>query len=97
MTRTIPWGPSESAPPLTATLLNIAAALLRKASELLEGRAVRVAQAAHAEAIAAAEELLAASSETVEFHCLHRDAGAPEGALYVNGELVGFVSGVSRL
>ena len=97
MTRTMPWGPNESAPPLTATLLNIAAALLRKASELLEHRAVRLAQGAHAEAAAAAEELLAASSETVEFHCLHRDAGAPEGALYVNGELVGFVSGVSRL
>ena len=30
----------------------------------------------------------------VEFH---GDAGAPEGALYVNGELVGHVLGVSRL
>lgn len=97
MTRTMPWGPSESAPPLTATLLNIGAALLRKASDLLELRAARVAHAAQVEAAAAAEELLAASTESVEFHCLHRDAGAPEGALYVNGELVGFVSGVSRL
>jgi hypothetical protein len=97
MTRTMPWGSSESAPPLAATLLNIAAALLRKASELLEGRAARVAHAARAEAIAAAEELLAASTDTVEFHSFHRDAGAPEGALYINGELVGFVSGVSRL
>lgn len=36
-----------------------------------------------------------ASDETViEFH---GDAGAPEGALYVNGELVGRVLGVSRL
>jgi hypothetical protein len=93
----MPWGPSESAPPITATLLNILAAVLRKASELLESRAARVAQAAQAEAIAAAEELLAASLESVEFHGFHREAGAPEGALYVNGELVGFVSGVSRL
>lgn len=97
MTRTMPWGSGESAPPLMATLLNIAAAVLRKASDLLESRAARVALAAQAEAIAAAEELLAAGVEHVEFHAYSRDAGAPEGALYVNGELVGFVSGVSRL
>lgn len=30
----------------------------------------------------------------IEFHC---DAGAPEGALYVNGELVGHLVGVNRL
>jgi hypothetical protein len=82
---------------LTATLLNIGAALLRRASDMLEKRAARLALAAQAEAMAAAEELLAASTDTVEFHSFHRDAGAPEGALYVNGELVGFVSGVSRL
>lgn len=97
MTRTMPWGPNETAPPLSATLLNLVAALLRKASELLETRAARVAQAAQAEALAAAEELLAASAESVEFHAFHRDAGAPEGALYVNGELVGFIAGVNRL
>lgn len=97
MTRTMPWGPSESAPPLSATLLKIAAALLRKSGDVLERRAARVAQAAQAEAIAAAEELLASSAHSVEFHSFHRDAGAPEGALYVNGELVGFVSGVNRL
>lgn len=33
----------------------------------------------------------------VEFHAFHLDGGAPEGALYVDGELVGFVQGVSRL
>jgi hypothetical protein len=27
----------------------------------------------------------------------HAEAGAPEGALYVNGEFVGYVPGVSRL
>jgi hypothetical protein len=28
---------------------------------------------------------------------VHRDAGAPEGALYVNGVLIGVISGVTRL
>jgi hypothetical protein len=27
----------------------------------------------------------------------HADAGAPEGALYVNGKLVGHIQGVQRL
>lgn len=27
----------------------------------------------------------------------YAEAGAPEGALYVNGELIGYVSGVTRL
>ena len=94
MTRTMPWGASDSAPPWSATLLNLLAALLRKASEMLAGRAARVAAAAQAEAAAAAEELL---TQTVEFHPLHRDAGAPEGAVYVNGELVGYIEGVRKL
>lgn len=33
----------------------------------------------------------------VEFHPYHRESGAPEGALYVDGELVGYVAGVTRL
>jgi hypothetical protein len=33
----------------------------------------------------------------VEFHAMYREAGAPEGALYVDGELVGYVRGVTRL
>ena len=96
MTRTMPWGASES-PPFSATALNLMAAALRAASELLERRAARFAEAAAAEAQAAAEELLHASVSTVEFHPLFRDAGAPEGALYVNGKLVGVISGVDRL
>jgi hypothetical protein len=97
MTRTMPWGPAELAPPLSATLLNLLAALLRAASDLLARRATRLAEAAQADAQAAAEELLSASAQMVEFHALHRDAGAPEGALYVNGRLVGTISGVTRL
>lgn len=97
MTRTMPWGPGETAPPWSATLLNLLAAVLRRASSMLETRAARLAEAAQAEARAAAEELLQAGAHTVEFHAVHRDAGAPEGALYVNGLLVGTISGVTRL
>ena len=97
MTRTMPWGPGELAPPLSATLLNFLAALLRKASDLLARRAKRLSEAAEAEAAAAAAELLASNVHTVEFHPMYRDAGAPEGALYINGVLVGTISGVTRL
>jgi hypothetical protein len=97
MTRTMPWGPGETAPPWSATLLNLLAAVLRSASNVLEGRATRLADAAYAEAAAAAEQLLEASVQSVEFHPMYRDGGAPEGALYVNGVLVGLVSGVQRL
>ncbi len=96
MTRTLPWAASTSAP-LSATALNLLAAALRAASELLERRAARLAEAARAEAQAAAEELLRAGAHTVEFHSFHGDAGAPEGALYVDGWLVGVIDGVLRL
>jgi len=96
MTRTMPWGASDSAP-FSATALNLVAGVLRAASELLERRATRLADAAVAEAQAAADELLRANVESVEFHPLFRDAGAPEGALYINGKLVGVISGVDRL
>jgi hypothetical protein len=97
MTRTMPWAPGETAPPFSATLLNLVAAVLRRASEMLETRAARLAETARAEAFAAAAELLESGVQTVEFHPVHGDAGAPEGALYVNGELVGVISGVTRL
>ena len=97
MTRTMPWGASDSAPPLFATVLQLVAAVLRKSGDLLERRALRMAETAIAEAQAAAEELLHANVDTVEFHPVYRDAGAPEGALYINGRLVGTISGVQRL
>ena len=97
MTRTMPWGASDSAPPLTATALNLVAALLRRSGDLLEQRAARLAAQAQAQAQIAAEELLAAGLQTVEFHPMFREGGAPEGALYVNGRLVGVIEGVSRL
>jgi hypothetical protein len=92
----MPWGASDSAP-FSATALNLLAGVFRAASDVLERRATRLAEAARAEAQAAADELLRASFDTVEFHPLHGDAGAPEGALYVNGRLVGVIDGVQRL
>ena len=96
MTRTMPWGATGSAP-FSATALNLVAGVLRAASEMLSRRAMRLAETAAAEAQAAADELLRSSVETVEFHPLYGDAGAPEGALYINGKLVGVISGVDRL
>ena len=62
----------------------LAAELLRAASRMLDALAERLALV---EAPAAAEPVL-------EYHA---DAGAPEGALYVNGQLVGRLLGVNRL
>jgi hypothetical protein len=87
MTKTLTWGPTETARPWSATLLYVVAAVLRAASDALARRAD----------VAATVEAVPAAAEVVEFHALHRDAGAPEGALYVNGVLVGVITGVSRL
>ncbi|MBC7604477.1 MAG: hypothetical protein H7255_17675 [Ramlibacter sp.] len=86
MTKTMHWAATDVARPLSATLLHLLAALLRGASEVLTR-------------MAATTEKKAAATATgpVEIHAIYRDAGAPEGALYVNGELVGFISGVTRL
>ena len=62
-----------------------AAALLRAIGASLEGLALRLL---HVQAEAARAEPL------IEFHA---DAGAPEGALYVNGQLVGRLKGITRL
>jgi len=63
-----------------------AAAVLRAASALLAHLAHRLAVPAPAPA----EPLPA----VLEFYA---DAGAPEGALYLDGELVGWLPGVRRL
>jgi hypothetical protein len=47
-----------------------------------------------AERVAVRHDLAAAIEPVIEFHA---DAGAPEGALYVDGKLVGHVLGVNRL
>jgi hypothetical protein len=58
---------------------------LRAASRLLDTLALRLT----------GEPTVQAHTQPVlEYHA---DAGAPEGALYVNGQLVGHVMGVTRL
>ena len=61
-----------------------AAGLLRAASRALDALAERLTL------VEARED----SEPVLEFH---GEAGAPEGALYVNGRLVGHVLGVNRL
>lgn len=71
-------------PPQEQRARTLAATLLRAASRTLESLATRLAfqhPAPEAEPV-------------LEYH---GEAGAPEGALYVNGQLVGHVLGVTRL
>ena len=62
----------------------LAAAMLQRASAAL-------ARLAAALALEAAPDR---SEPIVEFHA---EAGAPEGALYIDGKLVGWIAGVNRL
>lgn len=64
----------------------LAAAVLRRASAMLARMALSVA--------GAAAQVPVAREPVLEFYA---EAGAPEGALYVDGELVGTLAGVSRL
>lgn len=75
--------------PRTPSRTPATAALLRAAGRLLEALASRLE---HADARRGPAS--AADAARLEFHA---EAGAPEGALYVDGELVGWLPGVSRL
>ena len=75
-------------PEAAALWRRLAAALLRGASRGLDRLAFRVARAAPRQALPAGVPL------EIEF-CA--EAGAPEGALYVNGHLLGYLPGVQRL
>jgi len=74
-------------PPPTPGYRRAGAAALHAAGHLLHSLALRLAQSPAAVATRSATPLL-------EFHA---EAGAPEGALYVDGRLVGHLVGVSRL
>ena len=87
MTKTLHWAAGDAARPLSAVLLYLAAAALRAGSEVLTRLAVRLTPV----------EAVAPPVLTVEFHALYGEAGAPEGALYVDGKLVGVIEGVTRL
>lgn len=76
------WGKKPA--PVAEAGRRLAAALLQRASRLL-------ARLASGLASAPAEPR---DEPRFEFHA---EAGAPEGALYVDGRLVGWISGVSRL
>ena len=76
------WGKAPA--PLAEAGRSLAAALLQSASVLL-------ARLAHG---LAREPAPAMSDPLFEFHA---EAGAPEGALYVDGRFVGWLPGVSRL
>ena len=73
------------AAPAASPLRRAAALTLRQMSRLLGRLARRLAQQ-HPRAAMRAPEL--------EFYA---DSGAPEGALYLDGELVGYLPGVKRL
>jgi hypothetical protein len=76
--------PFDAGPAEGRRARHAAALLLRAASRALDDLAARLALAAPAQA----------GEPVVEFHA---EAGAPEGALYVNGQLVGHLLGVNRL
>ncbi|MFM7533070.1 MAG: hypothetical protein ACKO5J_11440 [Rubrivivax sp.] len=67
---------------------------LAGAGRFLDSLSRRLAQA---EARAAAREEQAVHEAVEAMLEFHAEAGAPEGALYVNGEFVGYLPGVSRL
>ena len=69
MSKTLSWAPAEAARPLSATLLHLLAAMLRAAGEMLDRIAARQSARQAARAL---------PPGTVEFHAIHRDAGAPE-------------------
>ena len=74
-------------PPMSEAWRHVVAHLLRSASAALARRARDVARPIHARQRRSQHDV------SVEFHA---EAGAPEGALYVDGEFVGYID-VRRL
>ena len=80
-----PWSPAEFRHPASLFVQRLAASGLRSAGAVLARLSQRLALPA-ARKVGAAQQL--------EFHA---EAGAPEGALYLDGKLVGWLPGVRRL
>jgi hypothetical protein len=76
--------PYEDSLPAARGTRHGVATVLRAASRWLDALAQRLALV----------EAPASTERVLEFHS---EAGAPEGALYVNGQLVGHLLGVTRL
>ena len=84
------WQPAHAGPanrPWTHPARRVAAVALRRASATLARLARRLAMPLRGVRAQPMPPVL-------EFHA---DAGAPEGALYVDGKLIGWLSGVKRL
>lgn len=90
MTNPLYWNHVPSRPQVHV-VRRATAALLRAASAALSYLAHRLTLVEQHAAPARP-----ASLPEIEFQAFHSDAGAPEGALYVDGELVGYLP-VSRL
>lgn len=79
------WQPEAAPRPLSEAARRAAAAILRRASALLARWARRVA-------------VPATRARPLEPHLeFYAEAGAPEGAVYLDGQLVGWLPGVQRL
>lgn len=87
MIKNLTWGDIPTEHTLSRRPRLLAASILRLGSLIL----TRIARK-----LAAAERRRANGfhGQTLEFYA---EAGAPEGALYANGVLVGYVDGISRL
>lgn len=79
------WSDAAERRPASDPARRAAAAALRRASAMLARLARRLAPAATPRSHAGAR---------LEFYA---EAGAPEGALYLDGQLVGWLPGVNRL
>jgi hypothetical protein len=80
------WRPDSVTPPWTYPLRRLLAASLSRTSALL-------ARLAQHMAVPAVPDVKRAP-EVLEFYA---EAGAPEGALYLDGKLIGYLPGVKRL
>jgi hypothetical protein len=79
------WSPAEFRHPVSLFVQRLAASGLCSASAVLARLSQRLA-------VPAARK--AGTAQQLEFHA---EAGAPEGALYLDGKLVGWLPGVRRL
>lgn len=86
--KTLPWITAVPERPARRALRLFAAAVLRASSVALDRLSRRLATLPQRPARAVP------TLPSLEFHA---EAGAPEGALYVDGELVGRLPGVTRL
>ncbi len=84
--RPLSWRPDTVTPPWTYPLRRLLAAGLGQTSRALS----RLAQQLAVPAVPPVKR----APEVLEFYA---EAGAPEGALYLDGKLVGYLSGVKRL